>query len=184
MTSMRTHDQHVIDLITDARAKIHIMALIHNQLYRSERFDQIDMESHVHEMVSYLSKVYTNREKLVTPVIRHSNVYLSVTQAIPCALVLNEMISNAFKHAFSEGKEGRIEVSIQRSADDAIIIRVKDDGIGMPDGVDIYRADSLGLKLIRNLVQEQLKGKVQVNRDNGTEFIIEFKILEEEAEDV
>ncbi|MBE0517566.1 MAG: response regulator, partial [Methanophagales archaeon] len=183
MTSMRTHDQPVIDLITDARAKIHIMALIHNQLYRSERFDQIDLGSHVQEMVSYLSKVYTNKEKLIIPVIEHTDVYLSVTQAIPCALALNEVISNAFKHAFPEGQEGRIEVSIQRSADEVISIKVRDDGIGMPEGIDIYKADSLGLKLIRNLVQEQLKGKVQVNRDNGTEFIIEFKILEDEAED-
>ena len=181
MSSMRTHSQDVIDLIKDARAKIHIMALIHNQLYRSERFDQIDLGSHVREMVSYLSQVYANRKKLITPVIEHSDVYLSVTQAIPCALALNEVISNAFKHAFIEGQKGTIEISIQSLADDTIFIRVKDDGIGIPEGIDIYKADSLGLKLIRNLVQEQLKGKIQIDRNNGTDVSIEFKISKEKV---
>jgi PAS domain S-box-containing protein len=183
MTSMRTHDQDALDLISDVRAKIHVMALIHNQLYRSERFDQIDMGSQIQEMVSYFSKVYTGRGTLITPVIENSDVYLSVTQAIPCALALNEVISNAYRHAFPEGQGGAIKISIQRSADDVISIKIRDDGIGMPEGIDIYRAESLGLKLIRNLVQEQLKGKVQVNRDNGTEFVIEFKILKEDVED-
>jgi len=66
---------------------------------------------------------------------------------------------------------------MQRSTGDTIILRLKDDGIGIPDDVDIYKTDSLGLKLVRNLVQQQLKGDIQVKRDKGTEFIIEFKIV-------
>jgi len=175
LSSMRTRNQEEIDLFTDARAKIHTMALIHSQLYRSTRFDQIDMESHIRELADYLSQIYASR--LITPVIECSGVYLSLTQAIPCALVLNELISNAYKHAFKAEQKGTIEISMQRSVEDTIFIRVKDDGTGIPNEVDIYKTDTLGLKLVRNLIQQQLKGKIQVERNKGTEFIIEFKIL-------
>jgi len=176
MTSTRIHDQQANDLITDARTKINTMALIHARLYGSERFDQIDMRDHIRELVSYLSQVYSER-KGITTVVDLTSVYLSITQAIPCALVLNEVISNAFKHAFKQGQKGTIEISVKRSAQDTIFIRVKDDGIGIPEQVDIYKTDSLGLKLLRNLVQNQLKGRIDVKRDKGTEFIIEFKTL-------
>jgi PAS domain S-box-containing protein len=181
MTGMRIHDQQANDLITDARSKIHTMALIHTRLYRSERFDQIDMRNHILELVGYLSQIYSEREG-ITPVVEPTTVNLAITQAIPCALVLNEVISNAFKHAFKQGQKGMIEISIKRSDSDTIFIRVKDDGIGIPEEVDIYKTDSLGLKLLRNLVHNQLKGKIDLKRDKGTEFIIEFKTLEERTE--
>ena len=174
LSSMRTHDLDAIDLFTDARAKIYTMALIHSQLYQSTRFDQIDMESHIHELVGFLSQIYA--AGLITPVIECSGVYLPLTQAIPCALVANELFSNAYKHAFKEGQKGTIEIAMKRSAGDTITLSLKDDGIGIPDDVDIYKTDSLGLKLVRNLVQQQLKGDIQVKRDKGTGFIIEFKL--------
>lgn len=176
LSSMRSSNA-AVDLFTDARAKIHTMALIHSQLYRSDRFDQIDMENHIRELTDFLSQIYASR--LITPVIESSSVYLSITQAIPCALVLNELISNAYKHAFREGQKGTVKISMQRSAEDTIFMRVKDDGIGIPEEVDIYKTESLGLKLVRNLVQKQLKGEIEVKRDNGTEFIIEFKHIRE-----
>jgi len=181
MSSMRTYNQQAINLFRDARTKIHTMALIHAQLYQSDRFDQIDMGRQVRELVSYLLQVYATRKISITPVIEDSGVYLSVTQAIPCALVLNEVISNAFRHAFREGQKGMVEISMQRSAHDTLFITVKDDGIGIPEEIDIHKTESLGLKLVRNLVQHQLKGKIQVERDNGTKFIVEFKVLKEEV---
>jgi len=116
MSSMRIHEQRAIDLLNDARDKIHSMALIHLQLYQSERFDQIEMGNHVRELVSYLSSLYATG-KSITSVIEISDVYLSITQAIPCALVLNELISNAFKHAFKERQKGTIEISMQKLAE-------------------------------------------------------------------
>ena len=87
MRIMRTDNQQVIDLFEETRSKIHTLALIHTQLYRSERFDQINMGAHIQELVDYLSSIYVKRAVSVTPIIEHSDVYLSVTQAIPCALV-------------------------------------------------------------------------------------------------
>jgi two-component sensor histidine kinase len=109
-------------------------------------------------------------------------VHLTVNQAIPCALVLNEVVSNSFKHAFRERDQGKVEISMRYSADHTVIIRVKDDGIGIPEEVDIEKTQTLGLKLAKNLVESQLKGEIQVKRDNGTEVIIEFKAQEEEVQ--
>ena len=180
MRIMRTDDQKTIDLFEDARAKIHTMALIHTQLYQSEQFDNIDMGIYLKQLVGYLSRVYEKKLTLVTPVIEPSDAYLSITQAIPCPIVLNEVISNAFKHAFKEGQKGTIRVSLNDSPDDRIAIRVKDDGIGMPEEIDLDKASSLGLRLIRTIVREQLLGGIRLNRDQGTEILIQFKLRKEE----
>ncbi|MDO9527581.1 MAG: response regulator [Syntrophales bacterium] len=179
LTSIRTQDRKAISLLTDARAKIQTMAIIHSQLYASKRFDKIDMGSHVRDLVKYLSEVYAGGEK-ITCIVEIPDIYLSITQAIPFALVLNELISNAFKYAFGKDDEGTVEISIHRSDQDKICARIKDNGTSIPEEVDIYKTNTLGLKLVRNIVQKQLHGKLQLKRDKGTEFIIEFKILPEE----
>jgi two-component sensor histidine kinase len=180
LNSMQTDDPKAMDLFTDARATIHTMALIHSQLYQSDRFDQIDMEYHIRELIGFLSQIYAS--DLITPVIDCSDVYLPLTQAIPCALVTNERVSNAYKHAFAKGQKGTIDISLRLSAGGAILLSVKEEGIGIPDEVDIYKTDSMGLNLVTNLVQQQLKGEIHVIRDKGTEFIVEFKIVKEEDE--
>ena len=182
LSSMQADSQGAIGLLADARARIYTMALIHSQLYQSEQLDRIEVGKHIRELVSYLSALYTTRRGLITAVVEPSDVYLSVVQAIPCALALSEVISNAFKHAFKEGERGRIDISVQRSGDDAVLLCVRDDGVGMPQELDIDTTSSLGLKLVRNLVQDQLKGKLQIKRGVGTEVVMEFRMLEEETD--
>jgi two-component sensor histidine kinase len=178
MSEKRTIDQKAIDLLSEAQAKIYTMALIHSQLYESDRFDQIDMEKHGRDIISHLATLY-NRNKHIDFVVYPSEIYISVTQAVPFALALNELISNSFKHAFKDNQKGTIEVSMKESKG-TISLEVKDDGVGIPGDIDIYKADSLGLKLVRNLVERQLKGKLQIKQNNGTEVLIEFKRLGKE----
>lgn len=180
MTSMRTQNKEMVDLCRGLRAKVDSMGLIHSQLHQTRQFDKLEVESCIHELVEYLSQVYAAEKRFITPIIDSSKVKISLSQAIPCALVLNEVISNAFKHAFKGRKKGTIGISIKKSASDTVFIRVKDNGIGIPEEIDINKVESLGLKLVRNLVQDQLKGKIQVKRNEGTEIIIKFKILNEE----
>jgi len=180
LSSMRTTDQETIDLCKEIRARIHTMALIHTFLYRGERFDRVDMGSYLKELVDYLSQTFGTKSTLVTPVIEPSEVYLSMTEAVPCALVLNEVISNAFRHAFKEGQKGTIKISLKGSPKDRILIRVKDDGIGMPEEIDLEKANSLGLRLVRAIVREQLMGEIRLNRDHGTEIFVEFSVLNKE----
>ncbi|MBD3414120.1 MAG: PAS domain S-box protein [Candidatus Aminicenantes bacterium] len=181
MSRMRTNDSQANSLIKDAQSKIQTMAFIHSQLYRSERFDQIRMQDHINELVQYLRSVYTD-QKNITCHLDISDVNLPLTQAIPCALVLNELISNAFKHAFKHRKHGTVEVTMNIFAEQ-VFLTVRDDGIGVSDGVNIYQTQSLGMKLVRNLVQKQLKGKFKMIRKKYTEFNIEFPALSQEGND-
>ena len=101
-------------------------------------------------------------------------IYLSVDQAIPCALIVNEILSNAYKHAFSGRKTGVLRISARQDADQVRIV-IRDDGTGIPEGMDIYQTRSLGFKLVRNLVS-QLKGSVTVTGSPGTKVVIEFPL--------
>ncbi len=171
--SMRADDQRAITLITDARLRIHTLAMIHSQLYHSGRFDQVDMESHLRELVFQLSQVHAT-PKRITPSVVQCAITLPVSQAIPCALVFNELISNAFMHAFPDREEGAIDVSLQRLDDGTVLAQVKDNGIGLPQEIDILRTASLGLKLVNSLVREQLHGKIWVVRATGTLVCFSF----------
>jgi len=180
MSSMRTGNQQIIDLCKDAKAKIHTMALIHTHLYQSDKFSQIKMGDYIKNLFDYLSQVYSEKKRFITPIIKLSEVSLSIDQAMPCSIVLNEAISNVFKHAFKEGQKGTIEICLKKSANDVVSIRIKDNGIGFKEKVDMNRVNTLGLKLMRNLVHDQLKGKIRIEYDKGTGIIIEFKIFEKE----
>ena len=184
MKVIREDNQQVIDVFEDTRSKIQTMALIHSHLYESERFDQINMGNYVRELLEYLSKIFESKFLSITPSIEHSDVQLSIIQAVPCAFVLNELISNAFKHAFKEGETGTIEISILKKDHDTVVLKVKDDGMGIPEEIDVLKTDSLGLKLMRNTVQDQLMGKIDFERAAGTTITVEFKMFEEEENHV
>jgi PAS domain S-box-containing protein len=174
MSSMHTENLETQNLLADARARIHTMALIHTQLYQSDRFDQIDMKIHIQELMNHLSHAYADIKKKISSMIESSGVYLSINQAVPCALVLNELIANAFKHAFIEKGQGTVQVSIKNSTEDTVLLKVKDDGVGISEGFDLNSSTGLGLKLVRHLVA-QLKGEMHFNHDDGTEVCIDFK---------
>jgi len=180
MRAMRTDNKEMINVFEDTRSKIYTMALIHEQLYRSENFNEINIGFHIRELVNYLSQVYAGRNVSITPHIESSDVYLSINQAIPCALVVNELITNAYKHAFTEGQKGTIQIFLKKTDLDDISFQIKDDGIGIPKDIDIYTTNSLGFKLLRNTVQDQLMGRLSLKRGSGTTIVVEFKILKEE----
>jgi len=182
MTDLQIADSKCKGLITNAKAKIQTMTFIHSQLYQSEQYGRIEMGTHVRELINYLTILFGAGKKIKTHV-RINRVYLPLTQAIPCALVLNELISNAYKHAFASRKEGTVEVKMELTQDDRVKIRVRDDGIGMDENFNLQETSSLGLKLVRNLVEKQLKGTIRIQKDRFTEFFIQFFILQEEKED-
>jgi len=177
ISSMQAEDTENQNLWGDARARIHSMALIHDQLYQSDRFDRIHMGRQVQNMLEYLSHIYAGNGRKITSVIEPSDVYLSINQAIPCALVLNELISNAFKHAFGKKKKGTIRVSIATPHNTTVLIKVMDDGDGIPEKADCAPRTGLGLKMARHLVSGQLNGEMHIRNHRGTEISIRFKLL-------
>jgi len=180
MSSMQTQNQETMDLFADSRNRINSIALIHSQLYRSERFDQINMEKHIQELSKNLLQLYS-MQNAITLDIKSKNIYLNVNKAVPCALVLNELITNVCKHAYREEQKGTIWISMQKSDANTFSLRVKDEGVGIPEEVDFGRVKSLGMSLVRNLVYNQLKGKIDVRSNKGTEFLIDFNFNGVEA---
>ena len=172
MTSMRITDSKSIGLIEDVRSKIYTMAIIHNFLYRSERFDRVDMHNCVLEIMTYLSRLYNRPDVRLTA--GRFSLFLTIEKAVPFALAINEIVSNAYKYAFDGIEGGEIGVNVGVIAEGAIRMTVRDNGIGIPGGMEIDTMHSMGFKLVRNLVRDQLKGKLSVIRDGGTSVIIEF----------
>jgi PAS domain S-box-containing protein len=175
LSGMQKKNRKGYKLLADTRSRIHSMALIHEQLYQSKRFDRINMFNYTREMVDYIAHIYANKENSINTVIDPSGVYLSVDQAIPCALAINELIANAFKHGFILKNQGTIYISIVNLKDDTVLIRVKDDGDGISKKIDPNEAPGLGLKLIRHLIEGQLGGEMDVRADDGTEICLQFK---------
>ena len=176
ISSMKTKNKEMQNLLLDSRNRIHSMSMIHSQLYQSDRLDQIEMARYLKEFVRHLLFAYGN-EKKVNLVLELSDVYLFLSQAIPCALIINELITNSLKHAFKDNLQGKIQISIHNSDDNTVVLRVKDDGDGVPEGVHIKNADSIGLTMVNHLVINQLKGEICFNHDDGTDIRIEFKRL-------
>jgi PAS domain S-box-containing protein len=174
MTRMRTPDSTTNSILTDMMLKIKTMAQIHTRLYESKQFDKINMGVQIRDQVADLSNIYGRADAEISCEIDADDIYLPVDQAIPCALVVNEILSNAFKHAFRGKKHGNLSVSAAQ-VDDHIRIIIHDDGIGIPKEVDVYRTTSLGLKLIRSLVM-QLNGSVTITSTHGTEVMVEFPV--------
>jgi PAS domain S-box-containing protein len=181
LSRMRTQNRQAINLLTDARSRVYTMALIHSQLYQTDRFDQINMGDHIRQLVDYLSSTYGGPGTSITPRIECSGVFLTVNQAIPCALVLNELISNVYRHAFKGGERGTIEITLRRSSADTVRITVRDDGIGIPEELDLDTSHTLGLQLVSDIVREQLQGTIHIVRTGGTQVDIEFNDLEREG---
>jgi PAS domain S-box-containing protein len=173
MNSMASDNKEIQDLLRSSRSRIHSMSMIHSQLYQSDRFDSIDMVKHTVELAENLRFLY-GREKNVELTIEPSEVYLSINHAIPCALILNELITNSLKHAFADSAQGKIQISILKLNDTVVRLRVKDNGSGIPESGDIKPDDALGMELVKHLVAGQLKGEMQFSNDDGTDICIEF----------
>lgn len=171
-----TKDEATRDILTESKDRINAMALIHTQLYESGNLSAINMKRFVDKMVRQMFQAYPVRDTRVTPVVHVVDYPLPVSLAVPVGLIVNELLSNVFKHAFVNRKEGKIEVSFTASEKGEVSLTVSDDGVGLGEGFDVNTAKTLGLHLVKILAEDQLHGKLAVISDKGTTFTIRFKI--------
>ena len=175
MQARAAKDEDTVDILTESRNRIDAMALIHTQLYESGNLSAIKMKGFVDKMVRQMFQSYPVRDMKLTPTVNVADYPIPVFIAVPVGLIFNELISNTFKHAFVNRKEGKIEVSLCASGK-SICMTVRDDGVGLPDGFDINTTTTLGLHLVKILAEDQLRGKLEVVSDEGASFKIVFEI--------
>ncbi len=168
-------DPRDLALFQDSQNRIRSMAIVHEQLYRSEDLAHSDFRACVRSLTTHLLRSYSRDSNRVWLRTEIEEVLLGVEKAIPCGLLVSELVSNALKHAFPEGREGEIVVRLSQVGPHVCALVVSDDGIGLPAEAQISRATTVGWDLVNTLVK-QLGGKLEVERSHGTTFRIIFPI--------
>jgi two-component sensor histidine kinase len=174
LQSDETEDKEAQRLLEEGRNRIKSMMMIHEKLYTSDNLAKIDFEDYIKSIASDIFATYGVEKHGVTFVLDASGEALDLDRAVPCGLIINELLSNALKHAFVNNDPGKISVSLARYEQGAYELIVSDNGSGLPKGFDIDKASSLGLRLVKGLVERQLKGHMKVESNGGTKVTIRF----------
>ncbi len=166
------------EMLNEGQRRIRAMALIHEELYDSKDFARIDLAGYVRTLSRELFQAYKINPGEIELIIQTDGaVYVDINKGIPCGLIMNELITNALKHAFSGDESGKLQIIVHETKNTEIKIVVRDNGLGLPDDVDIHQPRSVGLHLVNGLVTNQLDGQIEVIRGTGTEFRITFPLL-------
>jgi PAS domain S-box-containing protein len=173
LQSAGIQDERILDKFKVSQNRIRSLALIHERLYRSTDFTKIDFADYCRNLTTSLFRSYsvdTNRVKLIQEI---KSVFLDLNRAIPCGLLINELLSNALKHAFPNGRKGEVLISILTNNKSKYTLLVKDNGVGLPEDFDIFNTDSLGMQLVGDLTS-QIGGKLKVLKTEGTAIQVVF----------
>ncbi|NYB51528.1 MAG: PAS domain S-box protein [Methanobacteriaceae archaeon] len=161
--------------LTESQNRVKSMAMIHERLYQSPDLTRINISEYIERLVSDLYYTYSISTKQVSLVMDVENLSLNIETAVPCGLIISELVSNSLKYAFPQGR-GEISISLKES-DEMKELIVGDDGVGFPEEIDFENTQTLGLQLVNNLVK-QLDGQIKIEKTNGTKFKVLFKDLE------
>ncbi len=172
MQASEVADAAVSAALQEAQARVLSMALIHERLYGVADFARIDLFEYSQSLLAHLARTW--RRAGVDVRVQGGQTFVGVDAAIPCGLILNELVTNALKHAFVGKENGRVEVTIQRRNDGEVEMGVQDDGIGFPPDKEFIRMGSMGMTLVTHLV-EQLSGTLTLEKSAGTRFVIVFR---------
>ncbi len=160
-------------LFSDSQHRVKSMALIHEKLYQSKNLAGIDLAEYIRCLADDLIRSYGVDSERIALEINAEEVFLKVDAAIPCGLLLHELLSNCLKHAFPGGRPGAIRIDLWSNPEGHLCLLVRDNGVGLPEELDFLNTDSLGLQLVKMLA-EQLDGTIELVRDTGTVFRITF----------
>lgn len=175
-------DPKVAGALQDSQTRIRSMALVHEQLYRSGQLSRIDYRAYLQTLTDELMRSYFRDTMNVSLSMEVDQVYLGIRTALPCSLIISELIANCLKHAFYEGIKGQIRVELHQVPPNGYRLKVTDNGKGLPPGFDCRKSESLGLRLVSNLIDLQLHGTLEVLTDNrGSEFTIEFQDVDQSS---
>lgn len=177
MQARRIGDPRLRKMFEESHDRIFAMSLIHEMLYRSDRLSEIIFSEYLTRLAEGLATTYRNPAQRIQVEIAADELLVDISIAIPTGLIVNELITNAFKYAFADGRDGKILVVLRREETGRLCLSVADDGIGLPEGAEHEKAGGLGFALVRTLAQ-QLRGSLEVSRSGGTSVRLRFSEVE------
>lgn len=169
-------DPQALGMFVESRNRVKSMAIIHEKMYQSKDLARIDFADYVRNLAAGLCRSYRIESDSVALTVDVADVHLSVDTAIPCGLIINELVSNSLKHAFPEGRTGEIAIGLRPAGADRYVLTVRDNGDGFPKNLDVHNSTTLGLQIVSALTK-QLEGTIEVTSAGGTTFQIIFTEL-------
>ena len=172
LQSRYLNDEKTVNILNESRNRVRSMAMVHEELYRSRDLSKIDFADYIQRLLSGLFSSYGIDKNFIKPEINVEDVLLNIDIAVPCGLIINELISNSLKHAFTQGQKGKISIKFHPHGE-KYVLTVSDNGTGFPEGIDFKNTKTLGLQLVNTLVK-QLSGSIDIYSSSGTSFKIIF----------
>ncbi len=176
LQSGHVKDQEALFLLTECQNRVQSMALVHQKLYQSSDLSKIDFREYIQQLLYHLFQALKIKSQKVELNINSESMRMGVDTAIPCGLIINELVSNSLKHAFTNQTDNLIEINLKKQNGKSYLLTVSDNGCGFPENIDFRNTSSLGMQLVSTLVN-QLDGTIQLNCENGSMFTIMFSDL-------
>jgi two-component sensor histidine kinase len=174
LQSGQINDDAAMGIFDEARNRVNSMSMIHDRLYRLDDLSGMDFSEYLCSLTEQLFRNYRINDSKVRLDLNVQDLILDIDTVIPCGLIVNELVSNALKHAFPEGSEGVLNVELKKGDNDEATLIIRDNGVGIPGGLDIHNVDTLGMQIVTSLAA-QIDGRLELQRENGTGFMITFR---------
>jgi PAS domain S-box-containing protein len=174
LKSRQSDNDFVHDSFTDIVQKIQAMSLVHQKLYQAEDLSMINLREYIEDILMMMIRSNNVRTEYFSYKLELKDVFITIDSAIPLGLVLNELISNVFKHSFPNDRKGKLTISLEQGKNGVINIQLADDGVGLPSGFDPEKTESMGLQTMYSLVIYQLSGSINYEVKNGLSWFIKF----------
>lgn len=168
-------EKHSRVFLEESQNRIHSIALVHETLYQSGELARVNLGDYLKTLTGYLMESWIGVSGRVRLSVDAAQLVVPVDVTIPCGLIVNEVVTNALKHAFPGERAGVVRISLRHGEPGQMILAIADDGVGMPENVDVTRAAGLGLQLVTTLAR-QLRGSIVVRREHGTEVEITLAV--------
>ncbi len=174
LQSFSIEDEKVLSMLRDSQHRIQSMALIHQTLYQSRDFASVDFHQVLHSLIPTLMQTYAIDSCHIDYKIESEDVYIPLNQAIPCGLILNELVTNALKHAYVDRTQGEVIIRLEKQ-DQQVHLSIEDNGQGIPNGFDADKSESLGIRLV-SILTKQIGGELTVQKSDPTKIKLSFTL--------
>ncbi len=161
-------NERLKEVLNELENKIYSMALVHQKLYQSQDLSKIDVKEYIQDLANLILNSFNQGEQALKINYDLKPVHCLIDTLVPLGIVINELLTNAIKHAFVGRSQGNIYIAAENSDNGELVVEISDDGVGMPEDLEPARTDSIGLQIVKNVVELQLNGRVELERVGGT----------------